>query len=647
MTAPTSTGPIATGGLVGQLLGRTVSVGIAAFVTLALLAPGASLLDASLGWAMAGRGALVATTGIILSALLAYRVLHRNRFVLRSLALGSHAVEPADVGALADLPFALTSRFLVVDLLALSSLFVPPLWPEALGTARAISLGLLGWTVMSAAAVVHYVVVRAATLRVIEHSPTEPITEWLEHQATKLAPRRRVVRKILVAVVAPVALVGVGTLLVTQAHLRAFVERDRTATAIQLARATMEPVPGALPHAGRDDAIAAAAAVGFEVRVERSAEPAEAEGTLQPRRDASGLLSVRVPLDEGTVHVRYGAELGARAVVVGVLVAFAAVLLAALLGSGLGRRLAQDLVLATEQVGSLGTDRVLRGQAAVAGPARFAAVAALGRAVEALAERFREFARAHERAIAAKQAAQRMKELLFASVSHDLKSPLNAVLGLAELVREEPLTAGQSESLELVASRGRELLALIETILDAARVEAGQLELVRAPMSATALVQSALEKSRDLCADRATEVVVELGPEPPTLLVDPAYAPRALAVLVSHAVLATPDTAGGTVRVSTMAPTQRRREAGGPRLARIRIEYPERSASPAEIEALLRGVSASSAGRGMVLRLGLARSLVELHGGKVAVERTAAGAGIVSCWLPLVPSPQPEAEAAP
>src|SRR5262249_56857985 len=102
----------------------------------------------------------------------------------------------------------------------------------------------------------------------------------------------------------------------------------------------------------------------------------------------------------------------------------------------------------------------------------------LERAIELLAERFRVFARAQERAILAREAGTRTRGLFFASVSHDLKSPLNAILGFAELVRQDTLTPGQAESLEVIDRRGRELLALIETILDAARVEAGQLALV-------------------------------------------------------------------------------------------------------------------------------------------------------------------------
>jgi len=637
---PSSAGPVDTGRFSRLVLVRTALVGLGAFAAVGLLAPWALLLEPDLLLPVGARAIALALVAVLLIVLASARVLRKNRYVLRSLALGSHAVEPEDIGALADLPAALTTRFVALGGLAPLLLLIPGVWPEPFDLATALSCCLLTWTLVGASAVVHYVAVRAATLRMLESSPIEPITEWLEHPSRRLAARRRSTRRILVAVVAPVALVGVGTLLVTHAHLRAFVGRSQTATAIALARAALGPAPGAVADAGRNDAISSAAALGFDVRLERGAEPASRPSMLSPERESGGSLHVLVPVEDGQVKVRYSGALPAQAVGGGAALALLAALLAAVFGLGFGRALAEDLVLATEQVASLGTERVLRGKAEVAGPARFGAVAALGRAVEALADRFRVFASAHERAIAAKESAQRMKELLFASVSHDLKSPLNAVLGFAELVRDEPLEPSQTESLELVVSRGRELLALIETILDAARVEAGQLELGRQPTSVDELVRAALETSRNLCAESKVEVLVEIAPDQPELWVDPAYGARALAVFLSHAMQSAANEPGRVMRLSAGPST--RSSVGGPHetapMVRLQIEYPSPVVPPELLEAQLRGESPSATGRGMVLRLGLARSLVELHGGRITVERSARGAAVVACWLPVVAS---------
>src|SRR5690606_5747372 len=104
-------------------------------------------------------------------------------------------------------------------------------------------------------------------------------------------------------------------------------------------------------------------------------------------------------------------------------------------------------------------------------PPRLRLIAELAGAIDALTVRFGVFAQAQEGAIRARSTAVRARGLFFASVSHDLKSPLNSILGFIQLVSMQPLSQGQQESVEAIETRARELPALIETILDAARVE--------------------------------------------------------------------------------------------------------------------------------------------------------------------------------
>lgn len=634
-------GGVEVGGVfVRRVLVRLALVGLVAFFVVGLLAPWSLMLEAPGLFELWRVCLFVGVAAVGLAVASAWPRMRRARRVFRSLAFEPESVSPEDVGSLAAIPFALTTRFVVAGAIAAALIGVPGIRPQGLDDARAVNLALLTFTIVAASAVVQYVALRDATIRAIELSPLGPITAWLEREAMRLGPRQRVTRKILLAVVAPVALVGVGAVLVAQAQIRAFVEQSRGRTATAIVDIALTPIPGEVGVAGREDAVAAAAAQGFFLQKSRDELP---EGGKPRERLGSGQVRAYVALEEGHASVRYSAELPSNVVTISVWLALFAVLVAAMTGGIFGRLLATDLALATQQVSSLGTDMARRGMAKVAGPARFRVVADLGRSVEALAERFRTFAAAQERALEARASAQRMKQLLFASVSHDLKSPLNAILGFAELVRDEPLTQAQLESLDMVSGRGRELMALIETILDAARVEAGQLSLLPRAMKPDHLVQDAVIKARDLHGPKAVELSVEVPTELPRIEIDPTYGARAVAVLVAHAMDTASTVHSRRVRVRASRPSEAS-DAEGPEMVRLHIEYVAASNTPSLLEAQLQGKLHKQTGRGKVLRLSLARSIIELHRGRVEVGRGSHGAAVVTCWLPIAGEDVPFAD---
>jgi signal transduction histidine kinase len=238
------------------------------------------------------------------------------------------------------------------------------------------------------------------------------------------------------------------------------------------------------------------------------------------------------------------------------------------------------------------------------------------------------FARAQERSIDARNAAARTRGMFFASVSHDLKSPLNAILGFTELVRQaQPITPGQAESLTLIERRGRELLALIETILDAARVEAGQLTLVRATVPLAAVLEQAVQKARDLVEDREVQAVVEIGGGVGNIQVDRVQLSRALATFVAYAMR---EATAPSIRIVALAEL--------PVWTRLDIEIPSERFDEVELGALLDPPDRPGAAehRGLALALRLGRSIVELHGGMVIAFRRG-GAGGFSLLLPAEP----------
>ena len=93
---------------------------------------------------------------------------------------------------------------------------------------------------------------------------------------------------------------------------------------------------------------------------------------------------------------------------------------------------------------------------------------------------------------------------------------------------------------EIVQSRGRELLALIETILDASRIEAGHLELKKTPLPVSDLVAESIRTARELAVS-GRSVTWEADAGLPDLPVDTTHAARALGAVVAHALRAAKD----------------------------------------------------------------------------------------------------------
>lgn len=608
-----------------DVIARQLLTAFGGHAAIALMAPTLLVLDRSTTNSVLVLGLELASLTILITTLASLLRLRKHRSVLNTSTQNETSIGAREIRSFVGLPSALTLRFFAVSCIVHACGLVPPVRPDKLDQGRAISLFILAITILGASSLIHYILIRAATVRVLDVGPIEAVTSLLESQELHQIPRRRLLQKFLLAVIAPVALVGVGTVLITHAHMRTVLEQSRQATAALVARIALDP---ASTHGKKDvigDAVAAAAQFGFLGRIDGPRR----EGDATLTREIDGELTLDTPLEAGQANVRFTADLDPTITTEGVVIAVALCLLAAVLGALVGRALSEDLLLATHRVRMLGTESVLRGETRIARPVRFSLVANLGRAIEVLAERFRIFAGAQERALEVQEAAQRMRGLLFASVSHDLKSPLNAILGFTELVGREELTTSQRESLALIENRGRELLGLIESILDTARVEAGQLTLLPRAVAVAQLVTESVRRARDLAPDAHHEVIVEIAEDLPKIPIDPAYASRAFALIIGHAIRAsTTDTAAREVRVRATRP------AGPDPGVRIDVELGGRNTTPAEIEALF-ARRATSRGRSLTLGLSLARSIIELHGGSVTIDNTPDGAPVVQCWLPL------------
>ncbi len=554
------------------------------------------------------RIALLGLIGGGLALLRTYVGLRRHRFVLRALALGSRAIEPHELAELLKAPLRATLRWALPHLLCFAAL-ATNLRPALLDRTTGISLSLLCAVITAAASLPLLVLIRAALLPAIESAPPEVMAEVVV-EAQRVSRVRPVPRRLIAAVATPVLFVALGSALIAGSHLRQSDEQSREETARAMARAALEPEPGLVRGAGLTEALEAGQRADFRARV------SDERDNYRVQRVGDGVVQLTAPLDSGSARIYFKASTLPVASLTALLISLAAALGAAAAGALLGRELLRDLSLATEGLSGLGTETRRGAAPPQLEPARFHQVAELTSAISQLTERFHEFARAQERAIDAREAARRMRGLFFASVSHDLKSPLNAILGFTELVRQEPLTSGQLESLEVIDRRGRELLALIETILDAARVEARQLSLMEADVSLAELLESARVKALDLGADHHAPIQLHVDEPAQLLSVDPVRAARALATLIGHAVR-TRDTGEPVHVIARSSPSR----------VCVDIYVPSSLATAAGLEALLDPMRAGGARqhRGLALGLGLVRSVIRLHGGSVRALSSSRG----------------------
>ncbi len=613
---------VAAARLVVRLIALQVSVLVVTCLVVVAFAPRLLLLDATIlrGTLSGGLWAAALMAGFMVT--LTWLLTRPVQPMLRLLALGSASIEPVELLALYNLP----ARLAVLDVAGaalLSSLtLVDALRPETNDLQTQTALVLLTMTMVSASSLPLYVMMRGAVGRVLELAPPDATRE----AASLLeGPGRRVARvrmRLLWAVAGPVAFVALGSSLLVYAHARAQDLEVREQYAREVVAGALELVVG--DGSGRSEAIAQAAAHGYQITIAPRPAPA---GVVH---DEDGFTVVSVPLDAGHARVRFETTHLSAATIVYVLLSVVATALAAILGARIGAAFADDVALATREIRSTGIQDIVRGTK-IPKEARFASISTLMHAIDELGAVFREFASAQERAIEARAATERMRGLFLASMSHDLKSPLNSILGFAELVLRSPLTDPQRESLEIIEQRGRELLTLIHVILDSARAEAGELDVSPEWTMVGDVVMSAVLEARDLAVGSEVQVVGEIQPGVPKMYVDATRVVQALTQVIMSAVRLLDK---GVVNVRATAPSAQAKAL------RVDVETQGRAIPQVELDKIFEAFKYADRARrhgSLGLGLSLARSILEIHGGTIGLEAQEGGGGggaVFRIWLP-------------
>lgn len=241
------------------------------------------------------------------------------------------------------------------------------------------------------------------------------------------------------------------------------------------------------------------------------------------------------------------------------------------------------------------------------------------------------------------QKLSRLKDDFLAGVSHELRSPLNSILGSAEILLEHiygPLTEPQTKNLQRVQESGRHLLSLINDILDVAKVEGGNLRLHPETIDPHWVCESGINRVRNEAFQKNLQLVTDFDPEARALVADPMRLKQILINLLGNAVKFTRQ--GGKIGLTTQGDREREK-------MRFIVWDTGIGMEPAQADRLFKpfmqwesGLSREYEGSG--LGLSLVKSLTEMHGGEVSLE-TAPGQG--SRFTIELPWSRDTAEAAP
>jgi signal transduction histidine kinase len=278
---------------------------------------------------------------------------------------------------------------------------------------------------------------------------------------------------------------------------------------------------------------------------------------------------------------------------------------------------------------SSGIGRFQSGDLAYRLPVRGAdEMAELAQSFNHMADDVQQSFRRLEEARSAAEEANRLKSEFLASMSHELRTPLNGILGFAELLEGELEDATQREYAETIRTSGSHLLALVNDVLDLAKVEAGHMHFNRQPLALPNLLQEVLASQQGYAGRK--NLALDLLEEgiPPLVYADEIRLRQILLNLINNALKFT-DQGGVTLRATADAEN-----------VRIEVQDSGVGIRAEELELIFEKFRQSDSflarsHDGTGLGLTLAKELVEHMDGQIGVSSTL---GVGSVFYVLLPA---------
>ncbi len=233
--------------------------------------------------------------------------------------------------------------------------------------------------------------------------------------------------------------------------------------------------------------------------------------------------------------------------------------------------------------------------------------------------------------------ANQLKDDFVANMSHELRTPLHAILVLTEALRSgvyQPLTDQQDARLQQIETSGRHLLALINDILDLAKIGAGKMELDQHLTNVPQVCQTSLKLIDQAAQSKSQRIVTRFDSQVTTTLADSRRLTQILVNLLNNAVKFTPS--NGTIGLTVVGDVVRQTISFTVWDTGIGIaeeDLPRLFQPFVQIDSSL-----ARAYDGTGLGLVLVYHLTELHGGSVAVSSTPGEGSRFTVTLPWMPA---------
>ncbi len=232
-------------------------------------------------------------------------------------------------------------------------------------------------------------------------------------------------------------------------------------------------------------------------------------------------------------------------------------------------------------------------------------------------EQARTLARARDAALASAQA----KGQFLANVSHEVRTPLNGILGLLQLIDPSALPDPQNDYLREVHKSGRSLLAIVNDLLDLSKIEAGEMRLESVAFDVISMTEEIAVNYASAAHAKGIELITQIGPDVPSEVCgDPLRLRQVISNLLNNALKFTKE---GEVVVGVRVRSQ------GPWHVDLEIQVSDTGVGVSEdrAESIFRPFSQADASTtreygGTGLGLPICRQLVELMGGSLQLKST-------------------------